>query len=203
MQSIPANLPRRLLTGLLTLALCGLNAVARAQPAPDQSSLQALWPRLATTHWVAEGAAQPEHLLYVFFDPNCGYCHQFWLAMQARYMHEHVAVRYILLGIISETSPAKAAAILSASRPELALRENELRWNRNPAAGKGGGIVPLRRLDFSMLLTLRQHEHLADAFGLVGTPELVWKDRQGQVHLLQGAPTADDLARIIASASAG
>ncbi|HEX5340783.1 MAG TPA: thiol:disulfide interchange protein DsbG [Gammaproteobacteria bacterium] len=189
----------RLLAAAAILALAGFGSAAVAQ-APDQAMLQAQWPRLRTAAWIAQGAGQPQHVLYVFFDPNCGYCHRLWLQIQAAdYLHD-TQIRYILVGIISETSPAKAAAILEAPNPLQALHMNESHWG---TAGKGGGIRPVSRLDFSMLMRLRQHERLTLAFGVAGTPGLIWKDRQGRVHVLQGAPPADELARIVASATAG
>jgi thiol:disulfide interchange protein DsbG len=44
-------------------------------------------------------------------------------------------VRDILVGVISASSPGKAAAIFDAADPSAALRLNERRWGRAADAG--------------------------------------------------------------------
>lgn len=201
MSASPRSTCLPLLAGALIAALSGFAPPACAQDVP-QAMLQAQWPRLQSTTWIAEGAGKPQHLLYEFIDPNCGYCHALWGEMQSQYKHG-VQVRYILVGIISESSPVKAAAILTAADPAHALRANEIYWNHNPDGSKDGGILPLDGLDFSMRVTLSMNFRLAHGFGIIGTPGLVWQDHQGHVHVLQSAPLPDELAKIIASADAG
>ncbi|HET7921568.1 MAG TPA: thiol:disulfide interchange protein DsbG [Gammaproteobacteria bacterium] len=200
MQHALRTLRRGLGAALVSLSL--LPALAGAQGMPSQAMMQAQWPRLATAAWIADGAAQPRHVLYVFFDPNCGYCHRLWENLQSRYRKQRVQVRFILVGFITRTSPTKAAAILEADDPLQALRKNERDWGKNPDGDRGGGIRALRHLDFSMRLKLGMNGRLARDFGIQGTPGLVWKDRRGQVYVLQSSPPPEDLARIIESATA-
>lgn len=190
-----------LFAGILAAVLFGYAPVVCAQGLA-QSILQANWPKLGSSDWIAQGADHPRHILYEFIDPNCSYCHQLWEEMQPHYEHG-LQVRYILVGIISESSPVKAAAILEAADPARALRQNERLWGENPDGSAGGGIQPVKYLDFSMLVKLRQHERLTDAFGIIGTPGLVWKDTHDQIHVLQSAPLPDELMRIIESATGG
>lgn len=192
----------RLLASLLIAAgLPGFMPAAAAQ-ATSQTVLQAQWQQLVTTDWIAEGAARPQHVLYAFIDPNCPYCHDLWRDAQTQYKHG-LQVRYILVGIISDTSPTKAAAILEAANPLKALRQNELAWGASPGGSPGGGIAPLRQLDFSMRLKLMMHFKLAREFGIFGTPGLVWKDRRGTIHVLQSAPRPAELSQIVESAVGG
>ncbi|HET7395447.1 MAG TPA: thioredoxin fold domain-containing protein [Gammaproteobacteria bacterium] len=189
----------QLLAAILTIGLSTCAGTASAQEL-SQNVLQPYWQQLETVDWIAQGPVKPRHVLYEFVDPNCGYCHQLWSEMQAEYSHG-VQVRYILLGIISDSSPYKAAAILEAADPAAALRRNERLWGQNPDGSKGGGIQPLASLDFSMRLKLMMHFKLAQNFGILGTPGLVWKDRQGQIHVRQSAPSPEELQRIVESAS--
>src|SRR5699024_2917269 len=48
-------------------------------PKPDLSTA---WQQLENSTWFAEGAEDPETIVYVFSDPNCPYCHLAWLANQ-------------------------------------------------------------------------------------------------------------------------
>ncbi|MGH8373384.1 MAG: thioredoxin fold domain-containing protein [Gammaproteobacteria bacterium] len=166
----------------------------------SQDVLQVRWPQLATADWIAQGAAKPQHILYEFIDPNCPYCHDLWLETQSEYKHG-LQVRYILVGIISDTSPTKAAAILEAGNPLKALQQNEIDWGASPGGTPGGGIEPLTQLDFSMRLRLMMNYKRAREFGIIGTPGLIWKDRQGQVRVLQNAPKPEQLSQIVESAS--
>ncbi|HEX6550408.1 MAG TPA: thiol:disulfide interchange protein DsbG [Gammaproteobacteria bacterium] len=190
----------RLLAGLLLATVLSAFTPVAAGQEVSQSMLQAQWQQLETTDWIAEGAAKPQHVLYAFIDPNCPYCHDFWRDAQTQYKHG-LQVRYILVGIISDTSPTKAAAILEADDPLKALRQNELAWGASPGGSPGGGIAPLRQLDFSMRLKLMMHSKLAREFGILGTPGLVWKDRSGTIHVLQSAPRPAELSQIVESAA--
>lgn len=190
----------RLLAGLLLATVLSAFTPVAAGQEVSQSMLQAQWQQLETTDWIAEGAAKPQHVLYAFVDPNCPYCHDLWRDAQTQYKHG-LQVRYILVGIISDTSPTKAAAILEAANPLKALRQNEKQWGASPDGSPGGGIAPLHQLDFSMRLKLMMHFKLAREFGILGTPGLVWKDRSGTIHVLQSAPRPAELSQIVESAA--
>jgi thiol:disulfide interchange protein DsbG len=198
---ISLNFSRRQAAGILFALLSCLAFAANAQDV-DQPTLQMQWTQLETADWIAEGAQKPEHVLYAFVDPNCPYCHQLWVNLQSQYRHG-LQVRFILVGIISNTSPTKAAAILESDNPLRALQRNEREWNRSPGGSPGGGIAPLHQLDFSMRLRLMMNYKRARDFGIIGTPGLVWKDRTGAIQVLQTSPPPAQLAEIVQSASAG
>jgi thiol:disulfide interchange protein DsbG len=190
-----------LLAGILIVGVFICTPAVHAQEV-DQATLQAHWSQLKTADWIAEGASKPQHVLYEIFDPNCYYCHELWGEMQSQYQHG-VQIRYILVGIISDTSPTKAAAILEAANPVQALKQNETEWGQNPDGSSGGGIEPLTGLDFSMRLKLMMHFKLARDFGIFGTPGLIWQDDRGKVHVLQSAPLPEQLAQVVKSANEG
>ncbi|HET7649845.1 MAG TPA: thiol:disulfide interchange protein DsbG [Gammaproteobacteria bacterium] len=194
------NRVRRQAASIVFSLLSCLAFTANAQNA-DQPLLQMHWPQLETADWIAEGAAKPLHVLYAFVDPNCPYCHQLWVNLQSQYQHG-LQVRFILVGIISATSPTKAAAILESDNPLQAWQRNEREWNKSPGGSPGGGIAPLHQLDFSMRLRLTMNYRRARDFGIIGTPGLVWKDRTGTIHVLQSSPLPAQLAQIVRSASA-
>ncbi|TAM94190.1 MAG: hypothetical protein EPN40_12010, partial [Rhodanobacteraceae bacterium] len=131
--------PRGRFFALLAVCLVLLVA-APVQAGPTASTGISPMQALQQAHWVAEGSTHPTHVLYTFVDANCPYCHTLWLALQT-YQHDGLQVRNILVGVISASSPGKAAAIFSARDPAAAWRENEERWGSR--SDGGGGIAPL------------------------------------------------------------
>src|SRR5690606_4457408 len=81
------------------------------------------WQALEESDWVLDGRADAPRVVYVFSDPNCPYCNRFWETARPWVDAGKVQLRHILVGVIREDSPGKAAAILSAKDPSAALLE--------------------------------------------------------------------------------
>lgn len=180
----------------LTAALFGalLAGAARAQVPIAAGSMRAL----QQSRWIRQGSSHPHHVIYVFMDANCPYCHTLWVELQP-YYRAGLQVRNILIGVISASSPGKAAAIFNAPNPAQALRANELHWGGGP--DRRGGIRPIAHPSAADLRTLEGNLELMRAFGINGTPGLVFADAQGKVYVIGGLPAQRDLARIISMAS--
>ncbi len=56
-------------------------------------------------------------ILYVFADPFCPYCLQFWQQARPWVESGKVQIRTLLVGVIKPESPATAAAILATQDP--------------------------------------------------------------------------------------
>ncbi|MGH8327957.1 MAG: thiol:disulfide interchange protein DsbG [Steroidobacteraceae bacterium] len=153
---------------------------------------------LQQSKWVAEGSAHPRHILYVFMDANCPYCHMLWLALKP-YYRSGLQVRDILVGVISPSSPGKAAAIFEARDPSAELRTNESRWGHGP--GYGGGIAPLSAPSARDLNEIERNDELMQAFGIRGTPGIVFADATGRLHVISGVPRNGKLGRIVQAAA--
>lgn len=74
-----------------------------------------VWAQLESATWVLDGKADAPRIVYTFSDANCPYCNHFWEAARPWVNSGKVQLRHLLVGIIREDSPAKAAAILGAS----------------------------------------------------------------------------------------
>jgi thiol:disulfide interchange protein DsbG len=177
---------------LLSLAL---PLAARGQTRTARAQMHAL----QQTNWIPEGSAHPRHVIYVFMDANCPYCHALWLALKP-YDRSGLQMRAVLVGVISASSPGKAAAIFDAADPAAALRMNEARWGRG--VDPGGGIAPVAHPSGKDLRELAHNEALMQAFGFEGTPGLVFADAQGKVYTVGGLPPKGDLGVIVGTASA-
>ena len=177
----------------LVLLSVALAPTASAQGTTARAQMRAL----KQTNWIPEGSTHPRHVIYVFMDANCPYCHALWLALKP-YYRTGLQVREILVGVISASSPGKAAAIFDAADPSAALRINEARWGHGVDAG--GGITPVAHPSAKDLHELAHNEALMQAFGFDGTPGLVLADAQGKVYALGGLPPKRDLGQVVATA---
>jgi thiol:disulfide interchange protein DsbG len=187
-----------LAAGLLGLCLATTPSLAVGPVASPAAT--ALWQRLERAAWVMQGAKRPAHLIYVITDADCPYCHELWLSLQPFYA-SGLQVRYVMVGIVSRDSPGKAAAILEAPNPSLALDQNEKNWARLPD-DLGGGIPALRKPKSTTLAALSSNKELMSDLGVEGTPGLIYRSADHAMHVMQSAPDPGKLRSIVAVAAA-
>ncbi|WP_153675394.1 thiol:disulfide interchange protein DsbG [Stenotrophomonas maltophilia] len=148
------------------------------------------WAQLESSTWVLDGKADAPRVIYTFSDPNCPYCHRFWDAARPWVDAGKVQLRHILVGIISEDSPNKAAAILGAPNRSAALLENEHKFER-------GGITPAKSIPADVSKTLEDHQMLMLTLGFRGTPGIVIRDGQGVLKKYNGMPQQGALSEVL------
>lgn len=152
---------------------------AKAQAAkPAGDTVQA---QLEASNWVPDGKADAPRVIYTFTDPNCKYCHKFWEAARPWVDAGKVQLRHILVGVIRDDSPAKAAAILQAPDRAAALMEHEKKSAQ-------GGIAPAFSVSPDVRKTLEAHRKLMMSLGFRGTPGIVVIDSQGSTKSYGGMP---------------
>src|SRR5699024_4036132 len=105
-----------------------------------------------------------------------------------------VQIRHVLVGVISESSPYKAAAILAADDPEQAYLENENNFEDN-------GIQPLDEIPSAIRDQLVANQQLMHQLGIRGTPGIFYKDAEGRVHTQRGVPQGNVLEEILGASS--
>lgn len=176
-------------------AIVGTRLDAEGRPL-DEEALKKLvsgplgdqtWAQLASSTWVLDGQADAPRIVYTFSDANCPYCHRFWEAARPWVDAGKVQLRHIMVGVIREDSPAKAAAILGAADPSAALRENEEKFDQ-------GGIAPAPGVPDGVRQTLDAHQKLMLATGFRGTPGIVVRGDDGQLQKFNGMPHPAALA---------
>ena len=158
-----------------------------------------LWQRLGQATWVAEGATHPQHLFYVVTDANCPYCNELWQKLRPFY-GQGLQVRYVMVGILSDSSPGKAAAILEARDPAKALDQDEAGYGKL-SDDLGGGIRPLAKPKPRTLAALKSNEQLMRDLGGQGTPMLIYRDSKGELHVIQSVPPMTALPMIVHDAA--
>ncbi|HQU17413.1 MAG: thioredoxin fold domain-containing protein [Gammaproteobacteria bacterium] len=147
--------------------------------------------KFAAAHWIAEGSGK--RILYVFVDPNCPYCRNLFDALQPEIKPRDLQVRFIVVGYLTSTSQGKAGAILAAKDPLAALRYNERNFGRT---APGGGIDETLPSD-KTIAALDKNYRLLMSTGSSGVPAMVVLDRRQGPRLVEGAPDAKDLRKIL------
>lgn len=176
-------------------ALLATAAFCEDQPKPRYASNPergAQFLELEKAEVVVEGAKEAQSVLYVFFDPNCFYCHLTWKALQP-YEKVGLQVRWVPVAYQKPSSVGRAAAIMEAPDRAAALRENEVTYDR---AHFDGGIKPMDKPQAPITTQLQANTQLMRKFGVPATPVLVWKDSNGNVQLKPGVPRLSQLPGI-------
>lgn len=84
-----------------------------------------LWGQLSKSTWIVDGNPKAKKIVYVFTDPNCPYCSRLWGDLRPWVDAGKVQIRNIIVGILTPTSYAKAAALLASKDPVAALHSHE------------------------------------------------------------------------------
>lgn len=170
---------------------------AALEKAVRQPMSDAVLGRLAQSTWLADGQSKAPRTVYVFTDPNCPYCNKLWADARPWVDQGRVQLRHVIVGTLTPTSPAKAAALLAAKNPAQALDAYErghaeantkaLATGRPRPLGDAG-LKPLTAIPPAIQAQLDANERLMAELGLRATPAVVWKDESGTVQMLTGVP---------------
>ncbi len=136
--------------------------------------------------------------LYVFFDPNCPYCHQLYLKLTPRLARDDLQVHWVALGMLTASSLPKAAAILQAPDRLKAFELNEHDYDFAANGQPGGGIVPATTIEPATRRLLQRNLEIYRSHKLFGVPVMVWKRRGGRAEMFVGVPSDQQLHTILA-----
>jgi thiol:disulfide interchange protein DsbG len=161
-------------------------AADRAQPAAA-----ALLQDIHRATWIAEGKGP--HIAYVFFDPDCPYCHKLYAETRHWVKAGRLQLRWIPVGILTATSPGKAGAILDAKDPLAAFHKNEGGYE----AGTMGGIDEALEVSPRAEAALKENAELLSRTGLGSVPALLFRADDGNASLVFGAPSQAKLDAIL------
>lgn len=164
-----------------------------------------VWGQLENTRWLADGSDKAPRTVYVFTDPNCPYCNKFWSDARPWVDAGKVQLRHVIVGILTPTSPGKAAALLAGKNPAAALAAYERGQTAATAKGLASGrprplgdegMQPLSSIPAAIQAQLDANEKTMAKLGLRATPAVVWRDAKGAVQMRTGVP-AQALAEIM------
>ena len=154
-------------------------------PQPDLGAAYANLEKLA---YVAEGGlAKSKSVIYAFVDANCPYCHLMWQAVQP-YQAVGLQVRWIPVAVLGPTSMPKAIAILAARDKLAAFRQMEENHGEPWTAAANADQASRPAIVEAVVMNGKA----MDAFGIGGTPGIVWRDKLGKIRTCSGMPRLAD-----------
>lgn len=177
----------------LFAALLALGCMLTAVAAHADARAEALLGQVSQATWIGEGSGP--HTLYVFFDPNCPYCHKLYEELRPHVKAGGLEVRWVPVGVLMRTSLGKAAAILEAPKPLAAFYRNENDWNFGDTPY--GGIEPLHKPAKRTVAALDANAALLENVGIRGVPVTVFRGDDGKAYHFTGTPGAERLAEIL------
>ena len=187
---------------VLFTALFTLGISAQAAEKPDAAAARAevrhkaaasVLADMKQASWIRDGKSA--HVIYVFFDPNCPYCHKVYEMLRPHVQRGEVELRWVVVGKLTTTSIGKAATILEAKDPTEAFYRNERDFSQ--ATGSFGGIEeePVPRED--TIRRLNTNLALLNRTGFDAVPTLLFRTKDGKADIVRGAPPLGFLEKLL------
>ena len=118
-------------------------------------------------------------MVYVFSDPNCPYCFQFWQQARPWVNEGKVQLRHIQVGVIREESRGQVASLLLSKHPEALFAEiNEHKGKKK--------LDNLQKIPTEIAEKIDFNQSLMGKYGFFATPSIIWKNRAGEFKSAQG-----------------
>lgn len=153
-------------------------------PKPDHSDVAE--DLKETNRVVTEGSADaPE--MYVFADPNCGYCKRFYSQTRDLVANGELRINWVMVGFLHPSSEGIAAAVIEGGVDALEQANTQGR-NQAPKLTD----IPA---DLSSKITANGAD--MSAVGITGTPGLLYKTDAGW-QTKSGVPSPSALGNLIA-----
>ncbi|SNY78556.1 thiol:disulfide interchange protein DsbG [Enterobacter sp. CC120223-11] len=145
-----------------------------------------LWQQMEKAHWILDGKKSAPRVVYVFADPYCPYCKQFWKQARPWVESGKVQLRTLMVGVIKPESPATAAAILTSQDPQKTWHDYE----------ESGGKLQLNipaSVPPAQMEILNTNQKLMDALGANATPAIYYLNKDNILQQVVGLPDDENL----------
>jgi len=183
-----------LVTVLCIMGLQWAPQVRAESLAKSRATAGQLLDNIDQASWLTEGDGK--HIVYIFFDPDCPYCHKLYESLRPLVAEMALQLRWIPVGMLAATSPGKAAAILQAGNPLDAFHKNEDNFNFSDG-GAGGAIAPAASMTDKTRLDLAANLSVLEEQNLFAVPVAVFQASDGQGFMFQGAPPDKTLRQLL------
>lgn len=186
-----ASIPLALVACNQSNADTGRTAQAAAQqayiPPLQAASLEAA---RKFAHGFDTGNLMSTRQVFVFFDPQCPHCGEFW--KEAKALSQEARFTWVPVGVLNEFSTNQGLAILKSAKPVDTMNDHETKL----AAHLGGMDAPDAATDPKGKAIIDQNTRLLESFGATGVPFIVGVNAQtGQVYTNAGGMPAAVLAQ--------
>ena len=151
-----------------------------------------LWQRMEKANWLLDGNKDAPRIIYVFADPFCPYCLQFWQQARPWVDAGKVQLRTLLVGVIKPESTGAAAAILAAADPSET-------WHDYERAGGKMALTTLPSTSPEQIKTLNANQAIMDALGASATPAIYYMNTNQELQQVAGLPDNAQLESMMGS----
>ncbi|SHK66402.1 Thiol:disulfide interchange protein DsbC [Marinobacter antarcticus] len=151
--------------------------------------LTAAWAKLEHATWIAEGPEDAKRIVYVFTDPNCGYCIVFREKARA-FLKRGIQLRHIVVGVIQPSSLAKAASVIASEDPVAQLDFHDSQFPRD-------WLETPDRIPESLRIKIENNNRLMEALAVSATPSVLYRDERGEVRKIVGLPDDSALSQAV------
>ncbi|MBY0544778.1 MAG: thiol:disulfide interchange protein DsbG [Gammaproteobacteria bacterium] len=148
------------------------------------------------TAWILDGKPNAKHMTYAVADPNCIYCNKLYQVTRPYVQSGDLAIRWIWVGFLKESSAGLAQAILASNDPLKAMATDENGFN---ATTEQGGLTPIANPPKDVMDKFKKNMDFIGEFQFPGTPVLIYQDAQGKPQAAFGLPVGDQLTKTIDS----
>lgn len=162
-----------------------------ANPVVPPVNIEQTFKDLDKTSHYTWGKDSAKKELWAVMDPNCVYCHKFYLDAKPLVEKGELKVHVIPVGFLRPDSAGKAAAILGAPNPAEALNKHEQTFN---PANETGGIEPDDKNE-AVKAKIKANTEWMNAHNLGGTPYILYIGTDGKPAAVPGYP--QDLAGLL------
>lgn len=142
----------------------------------------AAWEQVENGAWIRDGDSQAPRVIYTFSDPNCPFCRELWEVTRPWVEAGDVQIRHVMVGILEQDSPAKAAALLGAVDPAAALEAHYAGREEVEASAQPRDIEE----------QVYDNNQLFESLGLIATPSTFYRNGE-RAHKVEGMPSEDRL----------
>ena len=149
-----------------------------------------MWKKMASAPWIADGKADAPHIIYVFADPFCPYCREFWQQARPWVTAGKVQIRTLLVGVIKPESAGYAAAIMASKDPAKT-------WHDFESSNGKLKITPTAQASAAQAGAIKTNTELMDALGASGTPAIYYMTKDQVLQQEVGLPQAEKLPVIM------
>ncbi|OZA79616.1 MAG: hypothetical protein B7X64_09190 [Halothiobacillus sp. 39-53-45] len=178
----------------LQLALIALTFAAISIPCfaanTDRVTAAHLMGNLNASNWIQDG--EGSKIIYVFFDPNCPYCHNVYDSL----------IKIRPLALLGGTSLGKAAAIIQAPDPLAAFNQSERNYGFLDS-DTGGGIQPAKHITDATQSLLDENLSIIQGENLAGIPVVVFQATDSKPFYFMGQRTQAQLQELLAFVASG
>ena len=141
----------------------------------------------ASNSYFTEGSDKSNKEIFVFFDPNCGYCKQLWANLRPIVNSGTLKVHWMPVAILGDSSKNLSATILQSNSPAETMSDLE--------KGHIEGL-PENEIKSSTIDVLNKNVNFMKDLKATGTPTIVYKTKDNKSYSISSSMSTEDLLKL-------